>query len=225
MATIVKDHTFVDGKPARPSQANANFDKLFAEINGNLDWENIKAALVNAANGILKLNASGQIELDQVPDTLTGKDADTLDSKHYADIATEIATEIAAIAAEIDEDIATHKADASAHHAKTTDHGELTGKGDDDHAQYMLKAPGYKSGWDYIEENRTFTHSLGSTWLLFTIYVSCNSDGSNAWLWLPHSQYDETQGRLLIVDNDNIRIYNEEDEGRYFKVFIWKIPE
>jgi len=139
MATIVRDHLYVDGKPARPSHANANEDKLYAEINGNLDWENIKAALVNAANGILKLDGSARVLLAQIPDTLTGKDADTLDSKHYSDIATEI-----------DEDIAAHKADASAHHAKTVnadiDHGSIGGLADNDHPQYLLKAGGTMEG-------------------------------------------------------------------------------
>lgn len=364
MSLIVREHTYVDSKPARPSHANANEIKLFNEINGNLDWANLKAALVNAANGLVKLDGSGDVPLAQIPDTLTGKDVDTLDTKHYSDIATEI-----------DEDIATHKADASAHHAKTTDHGELgglgdddhpqylkksggtmvgalilhgaptvdlhaatkkyvddvfgagvtdhgalTGLGDDDHAQYynqargdarylrsgvdvdigahtfeangfridnvdarldgamigatavlravnkaydawvpmqvkslhikdnemwftgehhelkgladddhpqyMLKAPGYESDWTKIVNNSDllFNHALGTRRLQFTIYVSDSSQGINAYLWMPH-QYEAEQDRLLLVDNDNIRIYNYLGGERYFKVFIWVIPE
>ena len=160
MALITRDHTYIDGKPAKASDVNENEIKLFNEINGNLDWENLKAALVNAANGILKLDGNARVLLAQIPDTLTGKDADTvdgvdipatiaevlsdhdkaahdalgvdadtLDTTHYSDVVTQIAA-----------DIATHKADASAHHTKAgsseIDHGSITGLADDDHSQY-----------------------------------------------------------------------------------------
>lgn len=135
MGEIVRDHTYIDGKAARASHANENENKLFAEINGNLDWYNIDDDLINQSLGFLKLDGSARVLLAQIPDTLTGKDADTLDTKHYSDIATEI-----------DEDIATHKGDASAHHAKTTDHGALDGLGDDDHIQYLKKSGGTMVG-------------------------------------------------------------------------------
>ena len=139
MALITREHSYVDNKPARPSHVNANEVKLFNEINGNLDWDNIKIALVNTANGLVKLDGSAHVPLAQIPATLTGKDADTLDTKHYTDIATEI-----------DADIAIHAAIAAAHHAKTVssdiDHGSVGGLGDDDHPQYLLKAGGTMVG-------------------------------------------------------------------------------
>ena len=42
------------------------------------------------ADGVASLDGSGDVPLAQVPDTLTGKDADTLDTKHYSDISSEI---------------------------------------------------------------------------------------------------------------------------------------
>jgi len=44
----------------------------------------------NAINGIAGLDAAAKIALAQIPDILTGKDADTLDGKHYAQVATDI---------------------------------------------------------------------------------------------------------------------------------------
>jgi len=69
----------------------------------------------NIANGYAGLDANADVPLAQIPDTLTGKDADTLDTKHYSDIS-----------AEIDNEIAIHKSDASAHHIKTG-HDEVRG--------------------------------------------------------------------------------------------------
>lgn len=138
MAIITRE-AYIEGKPAKASQANANEDKIFALINGNLEWDNIKATLRNQANGFLKLTEDTLVDLDQIPATLTGKDADTLDTKHYTDITTKIAADIVA-----------HKGDASAHHAKTVssdiDHGSIGGLGDDDHTQYLKKAGGTMVG-------------------------------------------------------------------------------
>ncbi len=193
MATIVKDHTFTDGTAARPEQMNANFDTIVTVINGNIDWDNLKASLVNAANGILKLDASGDVPLGQIPDTLTGKDADTVDTKHYSDITTKIAADIAthkaiSSAHHVPTDptaaIAVHTAIAAAHHARytdaeavtavsvVTDHGALTGLTDDDHTQYIKKTPDYDSGWASINQSeaKVFTHSLGITNLLVQVY-------------------------------------------------------
>lgn len=75
-----------DGTAARPDQINANEITLYTEINGALDFDNLLAALINAANGFVKLNASADVPLAQIPDTLTGKDADTLDGSHLADV-------------------------------------------------------------------------------------------------------------------------------------------
>lgn len=141
MSEITRDHTYIDGKPAQPSHANENEDKLFALVNGNLDWDNLnKAVLQNKAGGIPKLDGDTLVELVQIPATLTGKDADTLDTKEYQDIADEI-----------DADIVAHKDNASAHHAKTVssdiDHGSVLGLGDDDHPQYLKKAGGTMTGF------------------------------------------------------------------------------
>ena len=137
MGAITRDYTYPDGKCARPNHANANEVKLFNEINGSLDWENLKAALVNAANGILKLDGNARVLLAQIPDTLTGKDADTIDTLHAS--STGEAGKLIR-ADEVDSKITTHENDASAHHTKTTDHGSLGGLSDDDHAQYYNAA-------------------------------------------------------------------------------------
>ena len=73
MATIARPHTYVDGQTARASHANENETTVYNEFNGNIDWDNLKAALVNAANGILKLDAGGNVPLGVIPDILTGK--------------------------------------------------------------------------------------------------------------------------------------------------------
>jgi len=66
MGTIVKPHAASDGAPARPDHVNAMLDTLYNEFNGNIDWDNIKAALVNAANGLVKLDADGDVPLAQL---------------------------------------------------------------------------------------------------------------------------------------------------------------
>jgi len=73
MATIAREHVYVGGQVARASHANDNENKIYNEFNGNIDWDNLKASLVNAADGILKLDASGKVPLAQIPDVLTGK--------------------------------------------------------------------------------------------------------------------------------------------------------
>ena len=70
MGTIVRPHAYSDGAVARPDHANKNETTLYNLVNGNIDWDNIKAALVNAANGILKLDASGKVPLAQLPTTI-----------------------------------------------------------------------------------------------------------------------------------------------------------
>lgn len=110
MGTIVRGDAFVDATAARPEKMNDELDTIFNVINGNIDWDNLEATLVNAADGILKLDASGGVPLAQIPDTLTGKDADTVDGEHYSDITTKIT-----------DDIATHAAISAAHHARYTD--------------------------------------------------------------------------------------------------------
>lgn len=45
-----------------------------------------KIANKGVANGYAELDASGDVPLAQIPDTLTGKDADSVDGKHAADL-------------------------------------------------------------------------------------------------------------------------------------------
>ena len=65
MGTIVRPHAYPDGAVARPDHANENETILYSEINANLDWDNIKAALVNAPNGLVKLDANGKVAAAQ----------------------------------------------------------------------------------------------------------------------------------------------------------------
>ena len=67
MGTIVKPHAASDGAPARPDHVNAMLDIIYNEFNGNIDWDNIKAALQNAANGFVKLDASAKVPVAQIP--------------------------------------------------------------------------------------------------------------------------------------------------------------
>ena len=73
MASVTRTHTYPEGKPARASHCNYNEIILYNLVNGNIDWENIKAALVNAAGGLLKLDAGGKVPLAVIPTPLTGK--------------------------------------------------------------------------------------------------------------------------------------------------------
>jgi len=94
--------------------------------------------LTNVANGTVKLDENALVPLAQIPDTLTGKDADTVDGIH-ASTTGEAGKLIRAD--EVDDKITAHKNNASAHHTKTTsseiDHGSIQGLGDDDHTQYL----------------------------------------------------------------------------------------
>ena len=67
MGTIVKPHAASDGAPARPDHVNAMLDIIYNEFNGNIDWDNIKAALQNAANGLVKLDADAKVPIAQIP--------------------------------------------------------------------------------------------------------------------------------------------------------------
>jgi len=67
MGTIVRPHSYPDGAVARPDHVNANEIILYNEINDNLDWANIKAALQNAANGFVKLDGDAEVPLAQIP--------------------------------------------------------------------------------------------------------------------------------------------------------------
>lgn len=85
MGLITREFSYPSGKPARSSHCNKNEIVLYNEINGNLDFENLKAALVNTASGLVKLNDAGDVPLLQIPDTLTGKSAEKWDGHAYGD--------------------------------------------------------------------------------------------------------------------------------------------
>jgi hypothetical protein len=59
-----------------------------------------------------------------------------------------------------------------------TDHGELTGLGDDDHTIYLKKAPDYDSGWFSISQDQaiTKTHNLGTVNCLVDIQGKITGD-------------------------------------------------
>ena len=76
MGLVVKQYTHTDGTAAKPNEVNVNEATLYTLVNGNVDWDNLKASIANAANGLVKLNASGDVPLAQIPDTLTGKSAE-----------------------------------------------------------------------------------------------------------------------------------------------------
>jgi len=162
MSTLNYPNVIQNGQVADGDKLMENLNVIKAIINGDIDFDNLKAALVNAANGIVKLDENGKVPMEQlltnvangtvkldenadvplaqIPDTLTGKtaenaeNADTVDGIH-ASTTGEAGKLIRAD--EVDSKIADHKSDASAHHTKTTDHGELNGRGDDDHPQYL----------------------------------------------------------------------------------------
>jgi len=163
MSTLSYPNVIQNGQVADGDKLMENLNQIKAIINGDIDWDNIKASLINAANGIVKLDANakvpmeqlltnvanGTVKLDgnalvplaQIPDTLTGKtaeNADTVDGIH-ASTTGEAGKLIRAD--EVDDKITAHKNNASAHHTKTTsseiDHGSIQGLGDDDHTQYL----------------------------------------------------------------------------------------
>jgi len=76
MGVIVKTYTHIDGTSAKPNEVNTNEATLYTLVNGNIDWDNLKLALANAASGLVRLDASGQVPLAQIPTALTGKSAD-----------------------------------------------------------------------------------------------------------------------------------------------------
>lgn len=83
MGIIVRAHSFSDGAVARPDQVNENETTLYNLVNGNIDWDNIKAALQNAANGLVKLDEDAKVLLAQIP---AGIDADKVDGLHASEI-------------------------------------------------------------------------------------------------------------------------------------------
>ncbi len=223
MGLIVREHTYIDGLPAKPSEVNDNEDVLYNEINGGLDWDNIDATLINEANGFIKLDASGDIPVAQMPTVI---DADTVDTKHYTDITDKITA-----------DIATHTALANVHHAPTTTltHAALTGVGADDHhaktinlADMTEKAhgsltgvgtsdhhtktstllevqPDYDSGWVSITNGVTqeFTHNLNS-WSFITVVKARTGSGySHTLIGLSNVAVDvwlDTQNTIQVAN-------------------------
>ena len=85
MGLVVKIYTHIDGTAAKPNEVNVNEATLYTLVNGNIDWDNLKASIANAANGLVKLNASGDVPLAQIPDVLTGKSAEKWGGKVVGD--------------------------------------------------------------------------------------------------------------------------------------------
>lgn len=194
MGSIVKEFTFVDATVARPEQVNANFDVIVTVINGNLDWDNLKASLANAANGILKLDTSADVPLAQIPDTLTGKDADTVDTKHYS----QVAIDIAAL-------IATHAAFASVHHTKAVsgdiDHGSIGGLGDDDHSAMYLKLSRASMGARrYLSSNQSINSGSEDKINLNAESWDIGSDFSNYKYTFPYTGYYQVNAGVSFGD-------------------------
>lgn len=79
------------------------YDINFTDHNASniylLDADYLHGDCSNVSNLNASNISSGEIPLAQIPNTLTGKDADTLDTKHYSDISSEI-----------DGDVSTHAA-------------------------------------------------------------------------------------------------------------------
>lgn len=67
MAHVDRPHVYPEGTVAQPDHANANEIVLYNVINGNIDWENLKAALANVANGLVKIGADGKVPPGLLP--------------------------------------------------------------------------------------------------------------------------------------------------------------
>lgn len=66
------------------TDADIVYSKLY--LTGKLLMADLATAIKNAANGLVVLDALADVPLAQIPDTLTGKDADTLDTYEAADL-------------------------------------------------------------------------------------------------------------------------------------------
>lgn len=119
MSTLSYDNIIQNGIVADGDKLMHDLDQIKGIINNNIDFDNLKDTLMNAASGLVKLDDLGDVPLDQIPDVLTGKDADTLDGDELTDIETTMDTKDIAV-------VAAHKAVASAHHTKTTNASELS---------------------------------------------------------------------------------------------------
>jgi len=73
MSTLSYDYIIQNGIVADGDHLMHDLNQIKAIINGDIDFDNLKAALVNAANGIVKLDANAKIPLDLIPDVLEGK--------------------------------------------------------------------------------------------------------------------------------------------------------
>jgi len=63
---------------------------LFSGLSAHSDNKHILSAKKDIPGGVAGLDNTTKIVLAQIPDILTGKDADTLDGKHYAQVTTDI---------------------------------------------------------------------------------------------------------------------------------------
>ncbi|GAI49103.1 unnamed protein product, partial [marine sediment metagenome] len=72
--------------------ADIVYAKLY--LTGKLLMADLATAIKNAADGLVVLDASADVPLAQIPNTLTGKDADTLDGSELSAITSAIATAV-----------------------------------------------------------------------------------------------------------------------------------
>jgi len=143
MGIINRENTFIGNTDAKASEVNADFDKLYNEINGYLDENNIDFNRTELKNALL--NA-----LRDVDGAGSNLNADQLDGKEYSEISSEIDTKAGAAETEAksyadqveidangytdtheakanphsesvsDTDLSNHTGNTSAHHTKYT---------------------------------------------------------------------------------------------------------
>jgi len=61
MGLINKPWTPSSGDTIDATNYNSNLDTIYNEFNGNIDLNNIKSSIINAANGLLQLDSNGDI--------------------------------------------------------------------------------------------------------------------------------------------------------------------
>lgn len=82
----------------RNQEIKTNADIVYSKLylTGKLLMADLATAIKNAANGLVVLDASADVPLAQIPDTLTGKDAATVGGQAVADLETTMDTKVAA---------------------------------------------------------------------------------------------------------------------------------
>jgi len=66
MSVLNYPNIIQNGQPADGDKLQENLNVIKSIINGDIDWDNIKASLVNAANGIVKLDANAKVPMEQL---------------------------------------------------------------------------------------------------------------------------------------------------------------